>query len=310
MRWWIGMAITAVAVAPSGVVRATQLTAAAASVNGTYYENSDHSRRHDESIDAVVPLADFALTFEAASRSGADPRGHASTQEALFGVNARSAAVGDIQARAGVVRFEAGGAPAGSLAIRYPFDAGEVRTRVEYTPLFETADMVRNEIMFAGIELGGRARLHPRFNPNSQIFLRQYSDNNGSIKVRGNLPFAVLLDPIRVELGYRQEYAAFRRQSHGGYFDPDELHSFQGFGSVSYWEETLHGYAEIFGGGQTSRRGGIQSRDQFAGFYVEGGVTIGASFRFALVAEGDDYALGSASGFRHVQTTLRLSKLL
>lgn len=66
-------------------------------------------------------------------------------------------------------------------------------------------------------------------------------------------------------------------------------------------------YAEIFGRLQKSRRAGISSTDGFVGGYAEAALKKSRSFEIALTAEGDDYSLGSASGFRHVQIGVRLT---
>jgi len=307
MKLWIRVVTMAVALGSLPRARAGDFGPPAISVGGAYYQNSDHARRHDEGLDAVIPLSLRALTIEAASRWGHDPRGNAASQQVLFGVNDDSFSPWTLRGRGGAVRFDSGAKPAGMLDILGKADAGEVRLRAEYTPLFETADMIRNEIMFAGIELGGKAALSRRFNPAARLFLRDYSDNNDSVKARGDLPWAVTLSPVRWEFGYRQEYAAFRRQSNGGYFDPDALHSFQAVSSASYWREQAEAYAEVFGGLQQSRRSGNRSTDGFFGVYAEAVLRKLGAFEVALTAEADDYSLGSASGFRHLQIGVRLT---
>ncbi len=303
----IRLVITAMALALLRQARADDLRAPAYSAGATYYENSDNDRRHDESLGAVMPLTRLALTIEGDARWASDPLGSAATQEILFGLVGAPSPTSSLEGRFGLVRFDAGAKPAGLLQGQQNSGAGQLGLRLEYTPLFETAEMIRNEIMFAGIELHGKASLSPRFNPAARLFLRDYSDNNDSVRVRGDLPCAVILSSIRWELGYRQEYTGFRRQTHHGYFDPDELHSFQAVSSLSYWTERLQAYAEVFGGIQKSRRFGISSTDSFVGGYAEAALKKVGPFEFALTAEGDDYSLGSASGFRHVQFGLRLT---
>jgi hypothetical protein len=307
MKLWIKVVITVVAL-ESLRAWADDVTGPACSVGGSYYQNSDNTRRHDESLDVVIPLTHLALTIEGDSRWGNDARGNAASQEVLVGLNYHRSASCSLQGRFGLVRFDGAAKPAGMLDLLNKGDAGEMRLRAEYTPLFETAEMIRNEIMFAGIELDGKVPLSRRLTPAARLFLRDYSDNNDSVRARGDLPCAVILSPVRWELGYRQEYAAFRRQTHGGYFDPDELHAFQAVSSFSYWKEELEAYAEVFGGVQKSRRSGNSSADKFLGVYAEAVLKNLGLFQLALTAEGDDYSLGSASGFRHLQIGVRLTR--
>jgi hypothetical protein len=313
MKSSLGVVLAAIIVellSQAAQARADDGVTPAFGVGGVYYENSDGDRRHDESLDGAIPLHHLVLTVEGVSHWGNGPLGSAASQELLFGFNGGHSFPGSPKGRVGFVRFDAGAKPAGMLEVQEKGDAGELRLRAEYTPLFETAEMIRNEIMFAGIELRGKALLSRRLSPAVQLFLRDYSDNNDSVRARGDLPCAVILSPVHWELGYRQEYAAFRRQTRGGYFDPDELNSFQAVSSISYWKEQLQAYAEIFGGLQKSRTSGNSSTDGFVGVYAEAVLKTSGSFQFGLTAEGDDYSLGSASGFRHVQIGVRLTKYI
>ncbi len=308
MKLWFGAVAAAVALASLPQVRADDLTEKqlAVGVGGRYYENSDNDNRYDQSLDAVLPLTDSTLTVAADSHWATAPAGNAASQELLVGLKDVHFHSYSLTGAVGLVRFDAGVTGAGLFEAQQDSDAGRLRFRAEYTPLFETAQMIRNEIMFAGIELYGKASLTPRVHPSLDVFLRSYSDNNDSLRVRGNLPFAVVLTPVRWELGYREEYAAFRRQTNHGYYDPGELNSFQGVSSMSYWTEKLEAYAEAFGGLQKSTRAGTTSVDAFAGFYAEAALRVIAAFEIALTAEADDYALATASGFRHVQIGVRL----
>jgi hypothetical protein len=308
MKLAVGAAIAAFALAFSTQSQAGDENPSILTLGGNYYQDSDDNCRHDELFEAMVPLADLSLAMEGELRWATDPRGSAAAQELLLGVDSEFFPGWLLRGRVGVARFDAVAGPAGMIEARNRRTAGEVRLRVERAPLSETAEMMRNEVMFTGLDLGGRTLLlGRRVSPSARLLLRDYSDNNGSIRVRGDLPFAVLLAPVRWQIGYRQDFASFRRQSGSGYFDPDELHSFQGVSSIGYWAERAELYAEIFGGGQSTKRYGTRIDDQFLGFYVEGALRVAGSVRVALTVEGDDYALGAASGFRHVQAGVRIS---
>jgi hypothetical protein len=274
---------------------------------GTYYEDSDRNRRHDEYGWATLPLGALSIAAEVASHSAHDSLGNPSSQQALVGVDAKLPGDIELESRFGLVRFDGDTDPAGRLVLRRKGSWGEANARLEYAPLSETAAMIRNHITFAGLEIGGKAALAQRVRPALRARLRDYSDDNRSLRLRGDLPFAVLLDPVRWEVGYRQEYATFERQSGSGYFDPSQLHSFQAVTSLSYWSERFEAYGEIFGGLQKSRRYGNSGSDGFYGLYLEASVSRVGPLRVALTAEGGDYTLGSAGGFRHLQAGLRIS---
>ncbi len=304
------MMAIALALASLPQARADDPTERTVSVEGRYYQDSVDDRRYDQSLDAVIPLAHRAFTIAANSHWSTDPRGNAASQELLLGVKNEPVRSYSLTGAVGLVRFDAGVTAAGLFEAQHTSDAGQLRLRAEYTPLFDVPDMIRNEIMFAGLELYGKATLSQRVRPSADVFLRDYSDNNDSIRVRGDLPYAVLLAPVRWEFGYRQEYAAFRRRTLHVYFDPGGLNAFQAFSSVSYWTEAVHADAEVYGGVQKSTRSGSTSVDEFSGLYAEAAAKTLGSFEIGFTVDADDYALATPGGFRHVQVGLKLTKRL
>lgn len=277
-------------------------------VGGAYYEDSDDNRRHDESLWAALPVGTrHRIAVEAVSRAAHDSDGDPSSQQVLAGFDTKLRWSLDTEARAGVIRFDGDVDPAGRLVVRKKGRWGEADGRFEYAALSETAEMIRNHITFAGLELGGKAALHERLRPGLRTRLRDYSDNNQSVRVRADVPVALVLEPVRWEVGYREEYASFERQTGSGYFDPSELNSFQGVTSLTYWSERIEAYGEFYAGSQDSRRYGDENSDGFYGVYLEAAVSHVGPFRIAATAEGGDYTLTSAGGFRHVQAGLRIS---
>jgi hypothetical protein len=282
-------------------------TSTAFGADGVYYEDSDKNRRHDESLWAIVALDDFSLSAVGISHSAHDSTGDPDSQEALVGIQTELPWSIDFEARAGIAQFHDRTSASGSIKGKRKATWGEAELKAEYSPLYETAAIIRSRVMFAGLELAGKAALHPRVRPGLRVVLRDYSDHNQSLRVRGDLPLAIVLAPLRWELGYRQEYATYRRQSGSGYFDPSELNAYQAVTSLGYWSERIESYGEIYGGLQTSRRYGNGNSDAFYGFYMEVAVNGVGPFKVALTAEGGDYSLDSSGGFRHVQAGLRIT---
>lgn len=275
--------------------------------DGIYYQDSDGNRRHDEALWAKIALDGLSVTATGISHAAHDPSGSPDSQEAFVGIETQLPWSVDLEAKAGIAQFHDRASASGSLRAGRKATWGEAEIKAEYSPLFETAEILRNRILFAGLELAGKAALHPRFRPGLRVVLRDYSDHNQSIRVRGDLPLAIVLAPLRWELGYRQEFASYRRQSGSGYFDPSELNAYQAVTSFGYWSERIEAYGEVYGGLQTSRRYANDNSDAFYGFYMEIAVDHVGPLKLAVTAEGGDYSLDSTGGFRHVQAGLRIS---
>lgn len=276
-------------------------------VAGSYYHDSDSNGRHDEALWGKLPVRGFTVAAEAVSHAAHDSSGDPSSQEVLVGLDVALPGIADLEVRAGALRFDGDVDPAGRLKARRVGSWGEVSAVLQYSALAETAAMIRNHVTWGGLQLDGKAALHERFRPDLRVAMRDYSDDNMSLRLRSNLPVAVLLSPLRWEVGYRQEYATFERQSGSGYFDPSSLHSFQAVTSVSYGSGRFEGYGEFYGGLQKSRRYGNDNSEGFYGLYAEAAVNNVGPFRLAITLQGGDYALGTAGGFRHVQAGLAIS---
>ncbi|HQH26567.1 MAG TPA: hypothetical protein PLP17_04150 [Oligoflexia bacterium] len=274
---------------------------------GTYYADSDGNDRVDTIAGFEVPFEQSAGLFEAVRRWAEDDAGEESQNQAAAGLRYRLSNQLFTQATAGAAFYGDTVRGAGRGSVAFSAEHYRVELRLERSALYETVEILRNRIMYYGAELQGTVKAAERFSPKILWVLRDYSDDNSSLRFRADLPFALYTKPLVWTLGCRQEYTSYERQSRGGYFDPDRLNSFQLVTALSGEQEDFSGYAEVFGGYQDSRRYGSNASDNFAGFYGEMTYAGFRPFSVSFVGEGGNYALMSDSGFKYLQVTLKLS---
>ncbi|MCX7793488.1 MAG: tetratricopeptide repeat protein [Thermodesulfovibrionales bacterium] len=174
----------------------------------------------------------------------------------------------------------------------------------------DTALLMEREIKFTetGIRIVGP--LSHRLSLEGAYRFRDYSDSNYSHDLQGGLRYMLLRGNPSISTGYRLRYLDFKKQTKGGYFDPEDFISHQVFLSLQFSKEGLYLFIEPYGGHQSFRRYNQRTEDFFAGGSVTLGYTISNNFSIELSAEGGDYAAGAQAGFRYWMAGISLSGVL
>lgn len=271
-------------------------------LTGLYYDDSDSNRRYDKSLQLGL-LLDDDLQFDLHTLHH-DASSKTTSEELLQSWAILSKKLGAsefISAGVGVASYEDSERALGSLRYYHRKPKYFLLGELAHKPLVDTKDILENRVRYTQMLVEGDYELHARFRPRIKSEYNEYTDNNGEVRAKLDIPYRFLLSPVNSQIGYRIEYAKFRRQSGSGYFDPSELVSNQGFLAVWSWSETAWYYFEISSGQQAIRRNGSSNTDTFVAFYSEMEFRIHPQLSVGAFLEGGDYSLASASGFTYFQ---------
>jgi tetratricopeptide (TPR) repeat protein len=170
----------------------------------------------------------------------------------------------------------------------------------------ETAQLIRNEIRYINFNLYLSQKITDRFSFWSDFTRRDYSDNNYSRGFQLALIYRLHLYQPSFNLGYRTRYLNFKRQTYSGYFDPDVYLSHQIF--TTFYTESLRFYLyfEPYAGYQSYRRYEKRITNWIGGASFSLGWIISRNFLLEIKAEGGNFSLATATGWRYYLLGFRL----
>ncbi len=174
-------------------------------------------------------------------------------------------------------------------------------------PLNETAELIEKRIRFTAARAYFSRSLAGRFSLYGGYSYRDYSDDNNSHDLLLSPRYALVQGNPRTNIGYRFRYLDFNRQSFGGYFDPNHFLSHQIFMNASFESGGYFGFAELFIGEQSFTRYGAGHNDIIYGGAANIGYKLTKSISVEANADGGNYALQTATGFKSFLYGVRLS---
>jgi tetratricopeptide (TPR) repeat protein len=169
-----------------------------------------------------------------------------------------------------------------------------------------TAEILRNRIRFLNLAAFLEYPLLRRLTFRAQYANRDYSDDNASDDLMLSLRYALRFGNPSIGAGYRFRFLDFDRESGGGYFDPSDFTSHQGFATLYAEKGRYHVYLEPFFGHQSFKRFGTRKEEWFGGGNLAAGVRIIRNVSLEVHGEGGNYALGTAAGFNYYLVGARI----
>jgi hypothetical protein len=127
-----------------------------------------------------------------------------------------------------------------------------------------TAELIEKDIRALVLSASIIQRPTDRITLSGSYGYRDYSDDNSSHDVQVSAAYLFHRIPA-ISAGYRFRYLDFRRQSYGGYFDPDNFFANSVFVNLSFWTDHVYGYIEPYIGYQTFDRYGDSKSETFYG---------------------------------------------
>ena len=224
--------------------------------------------------------------------------------------NSKIADMTDLRAGIGVTMLNNGRSNTfltGSAGISKVIGNNTLGIDISRSFLTTTAELIENRVWMNNYSLSSNYRFNNKVSLNTSLGYRDYSDDNTSFDIQIAPRYTLLADNPRAVIGYRFRYLDFENDSSGGYFDPDTFVSNELFSNISYEKGKFYCYIEPYAGHQSFRRSGNSENDFFGGGYGLLGYKLQSNASIEVSAEGGNYAMSSATGFRYYMTGLRLS---
>ncbi|NPU83031.1 MAG: tetratricopeptide repeat protein [Syntrophaceae bacterium] len=140
---------------------------------------------------------------------------------------------------------------------------------------------------------------------------REYSDSNGSNDISASIAYQFLRDPS-MSIGYRFRYLDFRRQSEGGYFDPNEYYAHSMFMNMSFYARPFYGNIGPYIGYQDFNRNSEDQSGMFGGvagllgYWITDKIALEATCEWGNSLAGSSAGTSAGSGWYYYATGLRL----
>ena len=173
-----------------------------------------------------------------------------------------------------------------------------------------TAELVEKDIRALVLSATIIQRPTDRITLSGSYSYRDYSDDNSSHDVQASAAYLFHRIPA-ISAGYRFRYLDFRRQSYGGYFDPNNFIANSVFVNLSFWTNRVYGYLEPYIGYQTFDRYGESESETFygaagsLGYRITDRIAIEGSAEWGNYA-GSGVAAGGEEGWYYSQIGARI----
>ena len=275
-----------------------------ADIQYSYYRDSDDNQVNRYTLLSGFWIRDWETALSYRLTEAKDLLGRETAKDLWVRANTREGRFG-ANGGAGINSTNAGSIFIGQISADANMGKWTIGAGTSREALTDTALLIRNRIVRTGgiINLSQTASSRLAF---SESYARAgYSDDNESDDLQIGTRYSVMLSPVSAATGYRFRYLNFRRQSGGGYFDPDHFSSHQFFVSVSREMDGYYAALESYIGYQSFVRYGETTRGIIAGFSGAAGWRLKKCTSFELTAEGGNDASGTAAGFNYYQIGFR-----
>jgi thioredoxin-like negative regulator of GroEL len=188
--------------------------------------------------------------------------------------------------------------PTGHVRLDAKLFAGSAGASVTREVLTDTAELIENRIRMTNVGLYLSQPLTERFSVHAGYNYKNFSDGNHANDLQLASQYAIFLAP-RIVIGYRFRLLDFQKQSHSGFFDPNNYIANRAFTSAYYENRYFYTYLDGFIGYETYRRYGIATDNIVHGGTGSVGVKPTANLAIEVNVEGGNFAAGSTSGFNY-----------
>jgi tetratricopeptide (TPR) repeat protein len=231
----------------------------------SYFNDSDGNvlNRYGAAQSFWIDNFDFALKYrhtEAKNDDNRRNRGEDISFKAYtkptesYGLGA-SVGFTQLAARGGVSNF-----PNGQIRFDVKVPNGSVGGSLTREVLTESAELIDNRIRTTVANLQWSQQLTDRFSVQPAYSYLSFSDVNHAHVAQFTSQYLLFFNP-KLAIGHRFAYKNFDRQSHSGYFDPNDYYSNRFFVTFYKEQDRFYLFSDTFVGQQAFRRNGIASKD-------------------------------------------------
>jgi hypothetical protein len=176
--------------------------------------------------------------------------------------------------------------------------SGSAGASVTREGVSDTAELIENRIRMTNVGLYLDQPLTERVSVHAGYNYKDFSDGNHANDLQFTSQYALFLTP-RIVIGHRFRLLDFQKQSHSGFFDPNNYIANRAFASAYYENRYFYTYMEGYIGYETFRRNGVASDNVIHGGAGSLGVKPTANLALEVNVEGGNFAAGTASGFSY-----------
>jgi tetratricopeptide (TPR) repeat protein len=275
-----------------------------AGIQYSYYRDSDDNRVNRYTLLSGFWIRDWETALSYRLTEAKDPSLREKAEDLWVRTHTQAGRL-SASGGAGINSSDAGSLFIGQISADVNMGGWAIGAGASREALTDTALLIQNRIVRTGgiISLSETASSRLAF---SESYARSgYSDDNDSDDLQIGARYSIMLSPVIAATGYRFKYLNFRRQSGGGYFDPEHYSSHQVFVSISGERDGLYAALEPYIGYQSFIRNGDTTRGIIAGFSGSAGWRLKKCTSFELTAEGGNNAGGTTAGFNYYQIGFR-----
>jgi tetratricopeptide (TPR) repeat protein len=266
-----------------------------------YYWDSDRNKLNRYSLDGSFWLGNQKYGLHFRHTDANDPSRANRAEDLLVKVYSRLTDTFGAGAAIGFTHLadrNTSNFPTGHLRVDAKLFAGTAGANVTREVLSDTAELIENRIRMTNVGLYISQPLTERFSVYGGYHYKSFSDGNHANDLQLVSQYAIYHTP-RVMIGHRFRLLDFHKQSHSGFFDPNNYLANRGFASIYYETTLFYVYSEGYIGYQTFRRDRIANDDIIHGGASSVGIKPITNLAIEINVEGGNFAAGSTAGFNY-----------
>lgn len=191
------------------------------------------------------------------------------------------------------------------MKIDAKISGADVTAALSRETLTDTAALIENGVRYTSLGLAATGDFE-KLTVTGSYSYRSYSDDNGAHDLRIVPEYTLYQKDVKLKAGYKLRYLNYRRQSLGGYYDPDYYLSNEIYLNFSWERGRLGLTVEPYGGYQTSRRFGNADSGVFGGGEASLVYKLNKGLWIEADAEGGNSAIGTVAGYKYYQAGIKM----
>ncbi len=273
----------------------------------TYYSDSDDNRvnKYDLRYDLSIMNLKAGIKYSHinAEDNTRDKKADILNFQAYYRFNESTGA----GINGGITSFDGSNYPHGSIHLDISVPSGDIRIYSGREPITNTAGLIEKKIRYDRYGITSSGNLSSTIRISSNFEYREYSDSNNAIDLSLNAIYSFYKrEGTSLGIGYRFRFMDYKRQSYGGYFDPDNFISHQIIIPFYYEKERIYITLEPYTGIQRYSRYGETKDEYIAGGYLSSRYNIKKGLSIELNLEGGNYGAETQTGWKYYMVGIRI----
>lgn len=267
----------------------------------TFYHDTDKNKVHTLKLGFQSFIDDYKIKATYLFKKATDETKSIEANEITFGVSKRIGISTKLYANAGVSQSKNSSTFIGNIGGNYLIGNGEIDLSLSRTVMADTAELLENTIKMNSFNFSVQQIITDRLSFSANYNYRWYSDSNKSQFIQIIPKYKIFFVNPTLSIGYRGIYLNFNEHKRNGYFDPKDYFSHQILFTIYHEFSNTTFYFEPYIGYQSYKRYGIKHNDLIGGAVGTLGIKISNNLNIEISAEGGNYAVNTAAGWKYYQ---------